>query len=66
MSQYGKQPLTAEEVVARKGDVAPDAMGSPRTGAPITDSAHRSTLPINDLRPIAGSERALPDRESRA
>ena len=66
MSEYGKEPLTAEELVARKGDVAPDATGSPCSGPPTTHSAHRAMLPINDLRPVAGSARSLPDRESRA
>ncbi len=65
MPEQEKQPLTPEELVARKGDIAPDRNESP-CGDPsvskTTPAAQFATLPTNGMRPQADSERTTPHR----
>lgn len=59
MSEQEKQPLTPEELIARKGDNALDRQGSPCDDASMTHDAQHATIHTNGAQPATDTVRTI-------
>ena len=59
MSEQEKQPLTPEELIARKGDNILDHQESPCGDASVTPTAQHATIHTNGAQPATDSVRTI-------
>jgi len=59
MSEREKQPLTPEELIARKGDDTFERQGSPCGDTSVTFAAQHATIHTNGAQPATDSVRTI-------